>query len=241
VHLALIEEFIPGQEFAVEGLLDAGRLRTLAIFDKPDPLDGPVFEETIYVTPSRAPAAVQAAIVDHVARAAAALGLRHGPVHAECRVTPAAMRGREDARVYVLEIAARPIGGLCSKALRFTGPDGDQASLEELLLRHALGDDVAAFARETAASGVMMIPIPGRGVLRGVQGVDAAAAVPGVEEVRITAKRDALLVPLPEGRSYLGFVFARAPTPGAVEQALRDAHAELDFAIDREIQVVGGG
>ena len=234
VHDAvLIESFVPGQEFAVEGLLHDGTFRALAIFDKPDPLDGPFFEETLYVTPSRAPEAVQERIIAAVATASAALGLRHGPIHAECRVN--------DGRVFVLEVAGRPIGGLCARALRFTDSSGAAAmSLEELLLRQAIGEDVSAFERERAASGVMMIPIPHRGVFRGVRGVADAQRVTGIEEVRVTAKPDALLVPLPEGRSYLGFVFARGGSPGDVERALREAHAHLEFVIEKEIPVVSG-
>ena len=225
---AMIESFIPGREFAVEAVLTHGRLQLFAIFDKPDPMDGPIFEETIYVTPSRVPAESQSRIAAAMASAAAALGLRHGPVHAECRVN--------DAGVYVLEVAARPIGGLCSKALRFVG----DASLEEVLLRHALGADVSGYRAAPGASGVMMIPIPRRGIYRGVEGVDAAAAVPGVESVEITARPDTALVPLPEGRSYLGFIFARAPQPAQVERALRTAHARLRFSIDREVPLAHG-
>ena len=234
-ELAMIESFIPGQEFAIEGLLDHGRLRVLAIFEKPDPLDGPFFEETIYVTPARTSQEMQIGIADAVATAAAALGLRHGPVHAECRAY--------EGIVYVLEVAARPIGGLCSRALRFSrretgdrGPDGF-ASLEELLLRHAIGENVSGYEREAAASGVMMIPISQRGIYRGVRGADEAKAVDGIDDVQITMKPDAVLVPLPEGKSYLGFIFARGSHPDAVEQALRQAHARLRFTIEREIPV----
>lgn len=231
VHtVALVESFVRGQEFAVEGLLDDGVFRPLAIFDKPDPLDGPFFEETIYVTPSRAPGDVQRRILDGVARAARALGLRVGPVHAECRVTSA-------GDVYVLEVAARPIGGLCSRALAFVDASGSRITLEELLLRHAIGENVRAATREPEASGVLMIPIPQRGVLREVRGVEQAERVPGVSDVRITAKLEARLVPLPEGRSYLGFIFARGATAAAVEHALREAHARLDFAIDKEVPI----
>jgi biotin carboxylase len=219
----MIEAFIPGREYALEGLLDRGTLRTLALFDKPDPLDGPFFEETIYLTPSALRLEEQARISVTVAAAARALGLRHGPVHAEVRVN--------DIGVFVLEVAARPIGGLCSRALRFAG----DVSLEELLLRHALGEDVSQVAREAAASGVMMIPIPGRGIYRGVSGADAARDVDGIEDVQITAKPDQILVPLPEGRSYLGFIFARSDRPERVENALREAHTRLRFTIDREV------
>ena len=223
----MIETFIPGQEYAVEGVLTDGVLQVFAIFDKPDPLDGPFFEETLYVTPSRASAWAQAAIVEAVTKASRALGLRHGPVHAECRVN--------EQGVFVLEVAARPIGGLCSKAIRFTAPDKRLATLEEVLLRHAIGETVSGYHQIAQATGVLMIPIPRRGVYRGVNGVNEARSVAGIDDVRITAKPDSVLVPLPEGRSYLGFLFATGGTPDDVERALRAAHAHLTFVIDREV------
>ncbi|HEV8674115.1 MAG TPA: ATP-grasp domain-containing protein [Methylomirabilota bacterium] len=215
----LVEGFVPGREVALEGLLQAGALGVLALFDKPDPLDGPFFEETIYVTPSRLPTAVQGAIADTASRAADALGLREGPIHAELRVN--------EAGVWLIEVAGRSIGGLCSRTLRF----GTGMSLEEIILRHALGLDIATLAREHAAAGVMMIPIPHRGVLAEVRGQDAAMAVPGIEDVAITAHRGQELVPLPEGSRYLGFIFARGDRPEQVEAALREAHRRLEFEI----------
>jgi biotin carboxylase len=225
----LIEGYIEGHEYAVEGLLTEGRLRVLAIFDKPDPLDGPFFEETIYVTPPRAPDAVRVQIETEVQRAVTALGLVQGPVHAECRVGPAS--------VTMLEVAARPIGGLCSGVLRFRGNSG-VVSLEELLLRHALGEDTTHLLREESAAGVMMIPIPGRGIFKGVSGERAARAVPDIEDVRISAKQDQLLEPLPEGDSYLGFIFARAAGADDVISALREAHRSLAFEIDPELRMI---
>ena len=231
VHgLAIVESFVPGAEYAIEGVLTNGVLKPLAIFDKPDPLDGPFFEETIYLTPSRQPRHVQQSMVDHVGRAARAIGLRHGPIHAECRVN--------GDGVYVLEVAARPIGGLCSKAVKLTAPDGSFATLEELLLRHAIGEDVSGYVQQASASGVMMIPIPKKGVLRGVDGVKEALTVAGVDEIRITTKPDARLVTLPESRSYLGFVFAVGADPSEVDAALRAAHGKLRFRIDRELTLV---
>jgi len=231
---ALVEGFIPGGEYAIDAVMHRGTIVPIAIFDKPDPLDGPFFEETIYVTPPALSAAVQDAIVDAVARAAVAIGLHHGPIHAECRVNP--------ANVYVLEVAARPIGGLCARALSVRIPDADALiSYEEAVLRHALGTSPIDWRREQRASGVMMIPIPRRGVLRGVEGVDDARAVAGVDDVRITAKPDQVLVPLPEGASYLGFIFAHADRAADVERALRAAHAHLRFAIDPEFRVRPSG
>ena len=218
-----VEEYVPGVEYAVEGLIDNGRLRTLAIFDKPDPLEGPFFEETIYVTPSRATATTLKQIETAVADAASALGLYHGPIHAECRVNN---RG-----VYVLEVAARPIGGLCAKSLRFER-GGESIGFEEFLLRHALGELMTDWQREQQASAVMMIPIPRSGVYRRVEGLEVATQIDGVEAVQITAKADQQLLALPEGASYLGFIFARAATAAAAERAVREAHARLRFTID---------
>lgn len=225
----LVEGYIEGREYAIEGLVTRGELRVLAMFDKPDPLDGPFFEETIYVTPPPLAGDVQRAVEQEVQRAVTALGLAHGPVHAECRVA--------SGGVTMLEVAARPIGGLCSKVLRFDAGDG-LVPLEEVLLRHAAGEDVSACAREPQAAGVMMIPIPRRGLYKGVEGEAAAAATPHVDEIRITAKIDQLLEPLPEGDSYLGFIFARAEDPPSVVEALRRAHAALRFEIAPELRVM---
>jgi biotin carboxylase len=222
----LVETYIPGREVAVEGLLDHGRLRVLAIFDKPDPLEGPYFEETIYVTPSRLPLGVQAAIGRDAARAIEALGLTTGPVHAEFRVN--------DEGLWVLEVAPRPIGGLCSRALRF-GPA--RISLEELLLRHALGLEASDLEREPAASGVMMIPVPRSGIFEGVDGIERAEKVSGVTEIRITARLRDYVAAWPEGASYLGFIFVRGDSPAEVESALRAAHTELRFRFSPRLPV----
>lgn len=226
----LVEGFIEGQEFAIEGVLDRGRVRSLAVFEKPDPLDGPFFEETLYLTPARLDEKNEAAISEALSRSIRAIGLHHGPFHAECRV--------HGSSVTMLEVAARPIGGLCARALRFIAPDGDTITLEELLLRHAGGENVDAYRREAQASGVMMVPIPSRGVYRGVEGMDSALDVDGVTEIRITAKPDQVLIPLPEGASYLGFIFARGASSSHVDSALRAAHACLQFVIEPEIAVV---
>ncbi|HEV8661591.1 MAG TPA: ATP-grasp domain-containing protein [Candidatus Methylomirabilis sp.] len=221
----LVEGFIEGREVALEGLLDRGRVRLLALFDKPDPLDGPYFEETIYVTPSRLQRGVQEQIFRATEQAAGALGLVHGPIHAELRLSPAGPR--------VLEVAARSIGGLCSRVLRF----GTGLSLEELILRHAFGMDVGPFHREASAAGVMMIPIPEAGVYRRVEGLEEARRTAGIEELTITAKEGQKLLPLPEGSSYLGFIFARGTSPEQVEDALRRAHAQLRFEIVPSLDV----
>lgn len=220
----LVEEFVPGVEVALEGLLVDADLRVLALFDKPDPLDGPFFEETIYVTPSRLPEQIQTAITACASRAAAALGLRHGPVHAELRVN-------EDGP-WIVEIAGRSIGGLCSRTLGFRGG----VSLEELILAQACGLPIEP-TRHNGATGVMMIPIPGSGVLRRVQGIEAAHAVPLVDDVVISVTPGYPLIPLPEGESYLGFIFASGPGPAEVEAALRTAHTKLSIRIDPEIRV----
>jgi len=215
----LVERFIPGIEVALEGLLSNGRLQVLALFDKPDPLDGPFFEETIYVTPSRLPLSVQDAIATCTAKVATALGLREGPVHTELRVNAQGP--------WMLEIAPRSIGGLCSRTLRF----GDGITLEELILRHALGLGVEGCERERQAAGVMMIPIPRAGILRDVSGQEEARRVAGIEDIRLTIPLGQELIPLPEGSKYLGFIFAREETPHGVEAALREAHRRLRFTI----------
>ncbi len=225
----LVEDFIPGFEVALEGIVTRGQLKVLTLFDKPDPLDGPFFEETIYITPSRLSQEVQQSIAYAVQLAATALGLRQGPVHAELRVN--------EQGPWMLEIAGRSIGGLCSTILEF----GAGMCLEELILRHAIGEEMSAIQREEHAAGVMMIPIPSAGMLKGVHGVAEAQAVPLITGVEITAKLNNSLVPLPEGASYLGFIFARGETPAEVEDAIRKAHTLLKFDIRREIPVLRPG
>lgn len=226
---AVAEAFVHGREVALEGLIEDGAFRALALFDKPDPLDGPFFEESIYVTPSRLPAVSQTAIAGVAARAARALGLDRGPVHAELRLG--------DATPWLIELAARPIGGLCSRALRF----GDGLTLEELVLRQAVSLPTAGLEREAGSAGVMMIPIPGAGVLERVEGVDDAGHVPGIEQVVITAHPGERLVPFPEGSRYPGFLFARADRPEAVEAALREAHRRLRFVGVERVATVAAG
>jgi biotin carboxylase len=216
----LVEGFVAGAEVAVEALLVGGVLEVLAVFDKPDPLEGPFFEETIYVTPSRQPAGILASLAATVAAAATAVGLREGPVHAELRVGA-------DGRLVVIEVAARSIGGLCARALRF----GAGVSLEEVIVRHAVGAGLGGLRRETQASGVMMLPIRAAGVLEKVSGQAEALAVEGVVGLEITMSAGRAVVPLPEGDRYLGFVFARGPTPADVELALRRAEAALDVVV----------
>jgi biotin carboxylase len=222
----LVEDFIPGLEVALEGILTHSQLKVLTLFDKPDPLDGPFFEETIYVTPSRLPTDVQEAIARCVTIAAASLELREGPVHAELRIN--------EQGPWMLEIAGRSIGGLCSTILEF----GSGMCLEELILRHAIGQEITSIERENHAAGVMMIPIPSAGMLKAVHGIEEAQAVPLITGVQITAKLNHSLVPLPEGASYLGFIFARGDTPAQVEEAIRQAHNLLKFDIRKEIPVL---
>jgi biotin carboxylase len=223
----LVEGYIPGRELALEGLLQQGSLTTLALFDKPDPLEGPFFEETLYLTPSREPPEIQAAIHVCVAEAARALGLREGAVHGEVRVNADG--------AWLVELAGRSIGGLCAQTLRFAH-SGD-VSLEELILRQALGWQIESTQRERQAGGVMMLPIPARGTLAGWRGLDEAQAVPGIESIEITARVNYPLEPLPEGESYLGFIFARGATPAVVESALRAAHRRLKFDIEAPLAV----
>jgi hypothetical protein len=226
----LVEGYIPGKEVAVEGLLADGTLRILAIFDKPDPLEGPYFEETIYVTPSRLLEATQGQIQQCARDVTRALGLSTGPIHAEFRIN--------DDGVWPIEIAARPIGGLCARALRFSAGEADEPiALEELLLRHALQIPGWDVPREPLASGVMMIPVPHSGVLEGVSGEAAARSTPGITELHITARLHDHIAAWPEGSSYLGFLFASGSTAAEVERELREAHKKLEFKIAPRLPV----
>ncbi len=216
----LVEEYVPGGEVSLEGLLDDGHLMVLALFDKPDPLEGPYFEETIYVTPSRLSAHIQDSITATANHALTALGLREGPVHVEMRIN--------DKGVWMIEVAARSIGGLCSRSLDF----GAAGRLEDIILRHALGLSAPKIEPSRRATGVLMIPIPAAGVLRRVAGIEAARALAGIKDVTISIPLGESLVPVPEGNRYLGFIFSSGDTPEAVEIALRLAHNELKFTIE---------
>lgn len=228
----LVEDYIPGREFALEGLVTAGKLQTLALFDKPDPLEGPYFEETIYVTPSREPPEVQQRIRETAQAAVTALGLTDGPVHAEMRVN--------GQGVWILEAAARPIGGLCARVLRFGAPfcTVSSCTMEQVLLRHALGEDVSSATLTAGSHGVMMIPIPHAGVYRGVQGLEDARRIPGVEDIVITAKEGQEMLPLPEGSTYLGFLFFRDESVDLVLNGLREVHRRLRFIFSPTLPVV---
>jgi ATP-grasp domain/L-amino acid ligase C-terminal domain 2 len=236
----LVEGYIPGREVAVEGLLTDGVLKVLAIFDKPDPLEGPYFEETIYLTPSSLTESQQLAIQKCAQDSARAIGLTRGPVHAEFRIHG---NGEAGAEVWPLEIAARPIGGLCARALRFVENENKNAhepasiGLEELLLLHSLDLPVSPWTRERTASGVMMIPVPSGGILESVQGEAVSRETPGITELLITARLHDYIEAWPEGASYLGFLFAAAETPREVEQALREAHAKLHFTMTPRLPV----
>jgi len=226
----IVEGYIEGSEVAVEALLTEGALRLLAVFDKPDPLVGPYFEETIYLTPSRFSLEEQRMIESSLLHCVRAMGLTHGPLHAEFRLN--------DQGVWPIEIAARPIGGLCARALRFELPGSRELiALEELLLRHALGLPGSDAQREESASGVMMIPVPHSGVLQSVQGEEAARTTPFITSLEITARLHDYLAAWPEGSSYLGFLFARASDPDKVESALREAHTKLHFTLTPRLPV----
>jgi carbamoylphosphate synthase large subunit len=216
----LMEDYIPGFEVAVEGILINGEFKLLTIFDKPDPLEGPYFIETIYITPSRYPQKVQSEIVKTSTEAIKAVGLTNGPVHAEMRIN--------EKGIWILEIAARSIGGLCSRALKFEGG----ISLEELILRHAVGDDIYQISREEKAAGVMMMPVQRIGILKEVKNIEFAKQIPGIENIVITIAPEQKLEPLPFGSKYLGFIFARGDTPESVEKSIRKAYSRLEIIVD---------
>lgn len=215
----LVEDYIPGTEVAVEGILVNGKFKLFAVFDKPDPLEGPYFIETIYVTPSRYPKGIQVEIVEITVDALSALGLTTGPVHAEMRIN--------EEGIWILEIAARSIGGLCSRTLKFN----NGISLEELILSHAIGDNIRQIEREEKAAGVMMMPVPKMGILKEVKNIDSAKKIPGIENILITIAPEQKLEPLPLGSKYLGFIFARGETPEFVENSIRKAHKKIEVVI----------
>ncbi|MFQ5585000.1 MAG: ATP-grasp domain-containing protein [Calditrichia bacterium] len=216
----LVEDYIPGSEVAVEGMLINGDFKLLTIFDKPDPLEGPYFTETIYVTPSRLPAQQQEEIVETTKAVCRSLGLSSGPVHAELRLN--------EKGAWIIEIAARSIGGLCSRALRFTG----NISLEEIILRHSLGMDISRIEREEAAAGVMMMPVPKSGILKKVSGINNAKNVPGVEDIVVTTAPQQEIAPLPFGNRYLGFIFARGDSSEFVEGSIREAFVKIKIEME---------
>lgn len=226
-----VESYIEGREMAVEGAVERGSVKILAIFEKPDPLTGPYFEETIYVTPARLEKDIEKRVVKNLEQAIRALGLFHGPFHAELRIN--------EQGVWPLEIAARSIGGLCSRSLRFSSPSlGENISLEKLIVGLAIGESIEDIQREQAASGVMMVPIENGGIYQSIEGVEEARKTPGVEDVIITVKPFQRLVPLPEGASYLGFIFARGPDSEFVERALRCAHRQLRVKVTPALPVL---
>ncbi len=225
----IVEGFVPGREFALDGVLEQGALRVFALFEKPDPLDGPYFEEGIYVTPARLAPARQHLIAGHIARAALALGLHHGPIHAECRV--------DGDDIVVLEVAPRPIGGLCARAIPAVAPDGTRCGLEDVLLAHARGQSLDRYGHQGIASGVLMIPVPAPGHLRVVEGVEEVRALPYVTDVVVTARPGTRLEPLPEGGRYPGFVFAEGGQPDDVIGALREAAGRLRLVVDRAVPI----
>ena len=222
----LIEDYIEGEEVALEGIMVGGKLDVLALFDKPDPLEGPYFEETIYITPSKKSLEVQASIKNMAEQAARAIGLEEGPVHIELRLQAKGQYNNQSGP-WVIDMASRSIGGLCSRSLRFN----DDMSLEDIILRHAVNKPIEA-TQQTAASGVMMIPIPKAGTLEKINGMLEAKAVQGITDITMSIRTGEQLVPLPEGNKYLGFIFAKSNTPRDVEAALRSAHSQLNFEIN---------
>ena len=224
----LAETYIPGDEYALEAMIDDGGLTTLALFDKPEPLVGPFFEESYYITPSRLPPRIQARIEETVSRACSALGLRRGPVHAEVRLN--------SEGVWVLEVASRTIGGECARSLRqvLCRP------LEHYVLAAAVGAPITP-ERKTGASGVLMIPIPAPGVLRRIAGASEAREVPGVWDMRFAVEPGQVVDTLPDAAGYLGFIYAEGQTPERVESSLRRAHGLLDIKIDPLLNHLSAG
>ncbi|MEK6222824.1 MAG: ATP-grasp domain-containing protein [Chloroflexota bacterium] len=215
----LVEDYIPGNEVAIEGIVMAGEMNLIAMFDKPDPLDGPYFEETIYVTPSRHPEVAQEALWHTARKAVKILEITHGPVHIEARYN--------EQGAWIVEIAPRSIGGYCSKVITLDAG----LTLEEAILWQAVGQDVFSLEREALAAGVMMIPIPDEGILEAISGVAEAQKVTYIDEIVVSMHKGQQVTPLPEGGQYLGFIFARAESPETVEKALRTAYSKINLTV----------
>jgi biotin carboxylase len=224
-RIVLIEEYIPGLEYVVEGLLTFGNWHTMVIFGKPEPLDGPFFEETIYIAPPDLEFNVKKNMLDTVRAACKAHGLEHGPVHAECRIN--------ENGVWLIELAPRTIGGKCSRVFQL----GTGQALEDIVILNAL-DLPVPFRSLANVIGVMMIPVPGPGIVRRVEGIEAARSVDHIEEIEIDIKPGQQLVPWPEGSSYPGFIFARGSSEHLVTEALKNAHRALRFVIAPELPLV---
>ncbi len=214
-HHVLVEEYIDGVEIAFEGYLHNAQLHPITIFDKPEPLIGPFFEETIYVTPSRLEADLQAKILQRVQQACDAYGLTTGAVHAECRI--------DERDIWILEVASRTIGGDCARML-----DNKNFSIEELAISLAIDAPIKAELPDQAR-GVMMIPIKEKGLLKRVEGLLAARDVPHIDQVEMIIPPGHEMIPLPEGNQYSGYIFASGQTPEQVTAAIKQAYAKLKF------------
>jgi biotin carboxylase len=218
----LIEAYVPGWELSIDGLLTGGYLAVTAIFDKPDTPEGPTFEEILLVTPSRLPEPILAVATSVAERAAQVLGLRQGPIHAELRMDTRT----GDPTPVMLELAARSIGGLCSRALRFPGG----MSLEMMILLNSIGHDARPL-QPAVAAGVLMLPVERAGILKGVDGREDALAVPGITGLSITIPLGETVRPLPWGDRYLGFIFAEGAEMTQIQDALRAARRRLQITI----------
>lgn len=216
----LIEQYISGVECAVEAMVFNDQLKILAIFDKPRPLEGPYFAETIYVAPSERDREIQNKLQSTLEEARKALEIKTGPIHAEFRIT-------SDREVYLIELAARSIGGMCSNAIPLSGG----RSLEELIIAEALGMEIPEFAIENQASGVFMMPVPAKGVLRSISGVEEAKSTRWITNVTLSMMINSEVSPIPYDARYVGFIFAKAPTSRAVVEALEEAFKKIEIEI----------
>jgi hypothetical protein len=226
-RVVLIESYIPGSEYVVEGLLSGGNWQTIIIFGKPNPLEGPFFEETIYIAPPDLEIGVKRNMIEVVRRACAVYGLEHGPIHAECRVN--------EAGVWLIELTPRTIGGKCSRLFEL----GTSVALEDIVILNSLGRQVS-ISPPTEFIGVMMIPVPGPGIVRRIEGINAASSVEHIEAIEIDVKPGQQLVPWPEGSSYPGFIFARGSRSQLVLNALNKAHKTLRFVLAPQLPLAMG-
>lgn len=216
----LVEQYIPGEEYTVELLMHEGKPYSLAVFEKPDPLEGPYFEEGIYVTPIRRDEKIRSLLVEAAIRGSRALGIETGPCHCELRLS--------GELPYILEIAARPIGGFCSQVFA----DLMGFDLHDLVLQNAVGLPVMPPPiADGVALGVMMLPVPGRGNLARVSGVDRALDIDGIMSVKIHVEAGSRILPYPEQSCYIGTVLATGSSADEVVARLKSAAKAVSFEL----------
>ena len=211
----IIEEFVDGSEYALEGNLINSELNKIVIFDKPINYKEPYFEESIYIAPTEIPDKTQKEIVNLIGKACKKLGLENGPVHVEFKI--------HNKEIFIIEINPRMIGGLCSRCLSF---GLFKTSLEEIALHAFLNNELKSIDLLSNFVGVLMIPTPISGKFISIN-KNELESIPNVSGVEITVSENSNLLEPPFGDKYLGFVFSQGDSKEKVMESLTLA---LDLA-----------